>query len=136
MEMQWQNPGKRPILLYCLRKGKTLLLLRIIDQFLYSTMIIKCLILIDKFKKGLQEFILSDQCELLLKRQSKDNMRVVLDEYKEYLKKHNEKQAIVIFLDNEKAFDNLNWPFLFKVLEDMDFDENFISLSYILEAEL
>lgn len=33
----------------------------------------------------------------------------------------------MIFLDAEKAFDCLNWTFMLKVLEDMDFGENFMS---------
>lgn len=44
----------------------------------------------------------------------------------EYSEQHNEKQAMLIFLDAEKAFDNLNWAFLFKKLEDIDFGEDFI----------
>ena len=42
------------------------------------------------------------------------------------MEQHNEKQAGLIFLDAEKAFDNLNWTFMFKVLENMDFGDNFI----------
>lgn len=40
--------------------------------------------------------------------------------------KCNEKQAALILLDAEKAFDCLNWIFMFKVLEEMTFGENFI----------
>lgn len=43
-----------------------------------------------------------------------------------YLEQHNEKKNSLIFQDVEKALDNLNWTFLFKILEDMDFDEDFI----------
>lgn len=39
---------------------------------------------------------------------------------------HNEKQTALIFLDAEQAFDNLNLPFLFKVLEDRKFLATFI----------
>lgn len=46
----------------------------------------------------------------------------------EYLEKHNEKQAALIFLDAEKAFDNLNWTFMFKALEDTDSEEKFFKL--------
>lgn len=43
----------------------------------------------------------------------------------QYLEQDNKKQAL-IFLDLEKTFDNLNWIFLFKVLEDMNFEDHFI----------
>ena len=77
-------------------------------------------VLAERMKKVLQEIIHHDQCGVLPKRQLKDNVRVVLD-VTEYLQYHNECQAALIFLDVEKAFDNLNWTFMFKVLEIMDF---------------
>lgn len=41
----------------------------------------------------------------------------------EYIQQNDEKQVTSIFLD---AFDNLNWSFLFKVLEELNYAENFI----------
>uniref|UniRef100_A0A8D0DRG1 Reverse transcriptase domain-containing protein n=1 Tax=Salvator merianae TaxID=96440 RepID=A0A8D0DRG1_SALMN len=38
---------------------------------------------------------------------------------------HNEVQAALIFLDAKKAFDNLNWNFMFNLLDTMNFGENF-----------
>lgn len=43
------------------------------------------------------------------------------------MKYHNEKQAMLIFLDTEKVFDNLNLTFPFKILNKMEFGENFIT---------
>lgn len=45
----------------------------------------------------------------------------------EYLERCNEKEAALIFLGAEKSFDNLKWTFLFKVLEETNFGENFIN---------
>ena len=44
----------------------------------------------------------------------------------EYAQHHNESQIALIFLDAEKAFDNLNWIFMIKVLEKMDFGDAFV----------
>uniref|UniRef100_A0A8D0KLK4 Reverse transcriptase domain-containing protein n=1 Tax=Salvator merianae TaxID=96440 RepID=A0A8D0KLK4_SALMN len=54
----------------------------------------------------------------------KDNIRSIIDVI-EYLESHNEVQAALIFLDAEKAFDNLNWNFMFNLLDTMNFGENF-----------
>ena len=82
-------------------------------------------ILVGRPKKVIQEFIHEDQSGFLPKRQIRDNVRTVLNVV-EYLDKHPEKQAALIFLDAEKAFDNLNWNFLFRTLEELDFGENFL----------
>lgn len=41
----------------------------------------------------------------------------------EYIQQNDEKQAALIFLD---AFDNSNWSFLFKVLEELDYGKNIL----------
>lgn len=54
------------------------------------------------------------------KRQLRDNVRTVLNIIECGIEKyHNEKQADVIFLDAEKALDNLNCVFMFKVLGEI-----------------
>lgn len=42
------------------------------------------------------------------------------------LEANNEKQGILVFLDAEKAFHNLNCVFLFTVIKEMNFGDNFI----------
>lgn len=51
----------------------------------------------------------------------------------EYLGPNEQNKPHLIFLNAKKAFTNLNWTFLFKVLEHMNFGENFrkwVQLSY------
>uniref|UniRef100_A0A8D0E7E3 ribonuclease H n=1 Tax=Salvator merianae TaxID=96440 RepID=A0A8D0E7E3_SALMN len=81
-------------------------------------------IMATRLKQVLQEFIHQDQAGFLPKRQMKDNIRSIIDVI-EYLESHNEVQAALIFLDAEKAFDNLNWNFMFNLLDMMNFGGNF-----------
>ena len=42
------------------------------------------------------------------------------------------QEGILMFLDFEKAFDSVEWNFLFKTLKKFDFGDNFISWMRIL----
>lgn len=44
----------------------------------------------------------------------------------------NDKDGLLLFLDFEKAFDSVEWNFLFQVLKQFNFGENFISWVKIL----
>lgn len=83
------------------------------------------IILAERLKKILQKIINQDQNGFLPNRQIKENIRNVIDLI-EYANVHNEKPIMLLFLDAEKAFDNVNWEFMFKVLENKNFGENFI----------
>ncbi len=41
--------------------------------------------------------------------------------------KHYNLPGILLSIDFEKAFDSLNWNFLFKTLENVSFGKNFIN---------
>ena len=52
------------------------------------------------------------------------NARLVLDIF-EYCE-HFDKEGVLLFLDFQKAFDSVEWNFIFKVLEKFNFGESFI----------
>ena len=59
-----------------------------------------------------------------------DNARLILDIF-EYCN-DNDKDGILLFLDFEKAFDSIEWNFLFKTSENFNFGSNFIRWMKIL----
>ena len=59
-----------------------------------------------------------------------ENARLILDIY-EYCENMNQ-EGILMFLDFEKAFDSVEWNFLFKTLKKFNFGDNFISWMRIL----
>ena len=54
-----------------------------------------------------------------------NNARTILDVY-EYFMEHN-SDGVLMFLDCEKAFDSIEWNFLFKTLKQFNFGDNFIT---------
>ena len=61
------------------------------------------------------------------------NIRKILDTI-EYLS-NEQKTGILLFLDFEKAFDTVEWSFLFKVLEKFNFGNQFINWIKLLYKE-
>lgn len=74
------------------------------------------MILAERLKKVLKDWISEEQGGFLPNRQLKDNIRHILDTI-EYFEYHNEKSLALIFMDLEKAFDNVSWETL-KILLD------------------
>ena len=76
--------------------------------------------------------ILSDQCLTKLQsiltalRYIGENARMIIDIF-EYCK-NNDKDGILLFLDYEKAFDSVEYNFMFKVLEKYNFGKDFIGM--------
>lgn len=59
-----------------------------------------------------------------------NNARLILDIF-EYCENTN-TEGILLFADFQKAFDSVEWNFLFKSLEKFNFGENFIKWINIL----
>ncbi len=81
----------------------------------------------------LPDLIHEDQTGFIKGRQTQDNIRRTLHVI-EYANKHN-LNAALISLDAEKAFDRVNWLFLYKVLERMGFNVQFIKCLQSLNCD-
>uniref|UniRef100_R4GAV9 Reverse transcriptase domain-containing protein n=1 Tax=Anolis carolinensis TaxID=28377 RepID=R4GAV9_ANOCA len=77
------------------------------------------IIMAERLKTFMTNWISEDQTGFLPNRQIKDNIRILIDtiEYYEY---HNEKQLALLFIDAEKAFDKINWNYLKLLLKELD----------------
>jgi hypothetical protein len=71
----------------------------------------------------LEEIISKTQNAYIKGRSIINNLRSIQDIIEHYKKK---EPAIIAILDFEKAFDVIEWKFLKKVLQAMNFGENFI----------
>lgn len=74
----------------------------------------------------LPEIISLDQTGFIKKRQTQDNIRRTLHILEHTVK--NQDKMVLISLDAEKAFDRVNWKFLYKVLEKFGFHQSFIKV--------
>ena len=76
-----------------------------------------------RLQKVIPSIIGHDQVGYIKNRYIGENIRIIFD-----LLKHSELNDIEAFLvqvDFEKAFDSIEWPFLFKCLESFNFGQNF-----------
>lgn len=64
----------------------------------------------------------------------KDNIRNVLNVI-EYYDKNPNKEAGLFFVDAEKAFDNVNWDFIFLIMLKMNVGEKFIQAVKAIYSE-
>ena len=78
-----------------------------------------------RLKQVLPEIIHSDQTAYIKDRNITDTLRKHIDII-DYTKANN-IQGILIAVDFEKAFDSLEWNFIFKTLEVFNFGKEFIS---------
>ncbi|XP_060542068.1 integrin alpha-9 isoform X1 [Pantherophis guttatus] len=69
-------------------------------------------ILANRLMTVMQQMIHHDQTGFINGRQMKSNVRQIVN-LLEYLGRNNQVPAVLVFLDAEKAFDRLNWYFLF-----------------------
>lgn len=67
-------------------------------------------------------------------KQIRDNIRILLDSV-EYYDKRTEKKAALFFLDAEKAFDNINWEFMNKLIAKLRLGTNFANAIQAIYTE-
>lgn len=72
----------------------------------------------------LPSIIHNDQTGFIKGRHSSNNIRRLLNLIN--ISQNNQTNRIIVSLDAEKAFDKVNWMFLFTVLQKLGFGESFI----------
>ena len=90
-------------------------------------------ILANRMHQVLDKIISQDQTGYIKKRYIGTNIRKILDTA-EYLRKC-QNSGILLFLDFEKAFDTVEWPFLFRVMEKFNFGQEFVKWIKLLYKE-
>ena len=88
----------------------------------------------NRLKKVITSLIDEDQAGFIEKRYIGENIRLLLD----LADKMAEQQqpGLCVSLDIEKAFDSLEWPFLFKTLSSFGFSEKFQSWIEVLYTNI
>lgn len=83
-----------------------------------------------RLQKVIDNLINENQSAYIKGRYIEENARIILDLFDYCVETNNE--GIFLFLDFEKAFDSIEWIFLFKTLEKYKFSNNFIKWMKIL----
>ena len=73
-----------------------------------------------RLQKVIDEYISNEQTAYIKGRFIGTNARLILDIF-EYCENNNQ-EGLLLFLDFEKAFDSVEWNFLFKTLETFNFE--------------
>ena len=82
-------------------------------------------VLAERIKSVLPEIIHRDQKGGISGRYIGDNSRLIEDIL--YEMENHDSEAIILMLDMEKAFDRVEWNWLFKVMKGFNFGDRFIS---------
>ena len=88
------------------------------DYKLYTSIISK------RLENCMTELIDEDQTGFIKGRQTQDNIRRALHVVDEI--QRAESEAVLVSIDAEKAFDSVNWKFLYKVMARLGFNEKSI----------
>ncbi len=122
---------RKAILALLYKKGDNLLLknYRPISLTNYDYKIL-CFVLANRLQKVLKNIINEDQTGYIKNRYIGTNARLLCD-YFEHCDNF-EVPGILLMLDFEKAFDSIEWNFMYKILEKFNFGNNFIKWVKIL----
>ena len=82
------------------------------------------IIFAERLQKIIHKQIGNEQTAYIKGRFIGTNARFILDIF-DYCETYN-KEGVLLFLDFEKAFDSVEWNFLFKTLEKFNFSPNFL----------
>ena len=83
-------------------------------------------VLANRLQKIASRIIGKEQSAYIKGRYIGENARIIMDIF-EYCK-NNDEDGILLFLDYEKAFDSVEYNFMFKVLEKYNFGKDFIDM--------
>jgi len=81
-------------------------------------------ILANRMSRVMSTIIKADQTAYMKGRFMGQNIRQFLDVYEDY--KCSEKEGIILALDFKKAFDSIEWNFIFRALKFFNFGDSFI----------
>ena len=109
-----QKPNKDPLLI---KNYRPITLLNC-DYKIYSKA------LANRMSKNIKKLIDNDQTGFIQGRYIGENIRTIEDIIN-YANENN-KQGLLLQLDFEKAYDSIEWPFLFSVLKKFNFPDNLI----------
>ena len=98
-----------------------------VDYKMYTSIISK------RFETFMTDIIDEDQTGFIKGRQTQDNIRRMLHIAEET--QQTKKSAILVSVDAEKAFDSVNWTYLYKVLERFGFNEKSVQCIKALYQE-
>ena len=87
-------------------------------------------VLANRLQKVAKRIIYRDQSAFIKERYIGENARFILDIFEYY--ENNDMDGILLFLDFKKAFDSVEYNFMFKTLEKFKFGERFINMIKIL----
>ena len=86
--------------------------------------------LANKFQKVIPKIVNTDQVRYIGGRHIGENNRIIEDLIKS---SYNKKiQGLIALIDLQKAFDSIEWPFLFETMRFFNFGKKFISWIQLL----
>ena len=127
---------RRSVITLLPKKGKNLLYLKNWRpiSLLNNDYKILAKILSFRMKKVLSPLISHDQCGFLKGRFIGENIRLFID-IQNYCKVHN-IHGLALCIDFEKAFDTVEWPFIYKCLRSFGFCEHFVRWVQLLYVDI
>ena len=92
-----------------------------------------CFVLARRLQKVAKRIISKEQSAYIKGRYIGENARLIVDIFEYYMS--NDLDGILLFLDFEKAFDSIEYNFMYKALEKFNFGQNFIKMVKTLYNE-